>query len=99
MAHVLTTEAVHLALGPVAVDGDRHVPERAELVVFAHGSGSSRFSRRNRAVAKVLEHAGFGTLLLDLLTREEEAEDERTTEYRFNIPLLGERVIGAVDWV
>jgi putative phosphoribosyl transferase len=100
MAHALTTEAVHIELGPVAVDGDLHVPERATgLVVFAHGSGSSRFSRRNRAVAKVLEHAGFGTFLLDLLTPEEEAEDERTTYYRFNIPLLGERVIGAIDWV
>jgi putative phosphoribosyl transferase len=100
MAHAVTTEAVHIKLGAVAVDGDLHVPERAAgLVVFAHGSGSSRFSRRNRAVAKVLEHAAFGTLLLDLLTPEEEAEDERTAEHRFNIPLLGERVVGAVDWV
>jgi dienelactone hydrolase len=68
-------------------------------VVFAHGSGSSRFSRRNRAVAKVLEHAGFGTLLLDLLTRDEEAKDERTGEYRFDIPLLGQRIVGATDWL
>ena len=94
-----TTEAVHIEVGPVALDGDLHLPVHAAgLVIFAHGSGSSRFSRRNRAVAKVLEHAGFGTLLLDLLTRQEEAEDERTAEYRFNIPLLGERVVGAVDW-
>jgi putative phosphoribosyl transferase len=102
MANPRAATAVHieLELGPVAVDGDLHVPDRAAgLVVFAHGSGSSRFSRRNRAVAKVLEHAGFGTLLLDLLTREEEAEDERTAEHRFNIGLLGERVIGAADWV
>jgi putative phosphoribosyl transferase len=76
------------------VDGDLHLPEHtAGLVIFAHGSGSSRFSRRNRAVAKVLEHAGFGTLPLDLLTRDEEAEVERTAEHRFNIPLLGERVV------
>ena len=68
-------------------------------MVFAHGSGSSRFSRRNRAVAAALEHAGFGTLLLDLLTPEEEAEDERTAEHRFNIPLLGRRVVGAVEWL
>ena len=99
MANAATTEAVHIELGSVALDGDLHVPvQAAGLVIFAHGSGSSRFSRRNRAVAKVLEHAGFGTLLLDLLTRQEEAEDERTAEYRFNIPLLGERVVGAADW-
>src|SRR5688572_5322138 len=99
MASTVTIEAVRIDLGAVAVDGDLHVPVGAAgLVIFAHGSGSSRFSRRNRAVAKVLEHAGFGTLLLDLLTRDEEAEDQRTAEHRFNIPLLGQRVIGAVDW-
>jgi putative phosphoribosyl transferase len=99
MPHEMTTEAVRIELGTVVVDADLHVPAQAAgLVIFAHGSGSSRFSRRNRAVAKVLEHAGFGTLLLDLLTRDEEAEDERTAEHRFNIPLLGERVIGVVDW-
>jgi putative phosphoribosyl transferase len=100
MTNLMTAETVRIDLGPVAVDGDLHVPERAAgLVVFAHGSGSSRFSRRNRAVAKVLEHAGFGTLLLDLLTREEEAVDERTREYRFDIDMLGRRVIGATDWI
>jgi putative phosphoribosyl transferase len=102
MSRTVTAESVRINLGPVAVDGDLHVPQTPEratgLVIFAHGSGSSRFSRRNRAVAKVLEHAGFGTLLLDLLTRDEEAEDLRTAEYRFNIPLLGERVVGTVDW-
>jgi dienelactone hydrolase len=99
MAKAVTAEPVRLALGPVAVDGDLRVPERATgFVIFAHGSGSSRFSRRNRAVARVLEHAGFGTLLLDLLTQDEEMEDERTAEYRFDIPLLAERVVGAVDW-
>ena len=100
MASAVTTEAVRIEVGSVTLDGDLHVPERAAgLVVFAHGSGSSRFSRRNRAVAKILEHAGFGTLLLDLLTRDEDLEDERTAEHRFNIVLLGERVVGAVDWV
>jgi putative phosphoribosyl transferase len=100
MTRAATSEAVRIELGPVAIEGDLHVPERsAGLVIFAHGSGSSRFSRRNRAVAKVLEHAGFGTLLLDLLTRDEEARDERTAEYRFDIPLLGHRVTGAADWV
>jgi putative phosphoribosyl transferase len=99
MANAATTEAVHIEVGPVALDGDLHLPARgAGLVIFAHGSGSSRLSRRNRTVANVLEHAGFGTLLLDLLTRQEEAKDERTSEYRFNIPLLGERVVAAADW-
>jgi putative phosphoribosyl transferase len=99
MPSSVTAEAVHIDLGPVAVDGDLHVPERAAgLVVFAHGSGSSRFSRRNRAVATVIQHAGFGTLLLDLLTREEEARDAHTAEHRFDIPLLGRRVIGVADW-
>ncbi|MGH9310431.1 MAG: dienelactone hydrolase family protein, partial [Vicinamibacterales bacterium] len=100
MTNPLTNEAVRIDLGGVAVEGDLHIPEGATgLVVFAHGSGSSRFSRRNRAVAKVLEHARFGTLLLDLLTRQEEVEDERTAEYRFDIALLGRRVIGATDWL
>jgi putative phosphoribosyl transferase len=100
MTHQVAIEAVHVDLGPVVLEGDLHVPEGATgLVVFAHGSGSSRFSRRNRAVAKVLEHGRFGTLLLDLLTRDEEVTDERTAEYRFNISLLGQRVIGATDWL
>lgn len=100
MTNPVTAEAVRIDLGGVAVEGDLHIPEGAAgLVVFAHGSGSSRFSRRNRAVAKVLEHARFGTLLLDLLTRQEEVEDERTAEYRFDIPLLGRRVIAATDWL
>lgn len=93
-------EAVRVDVGVVSIDGDLRVPDRAAgLVIFAHGSGSSRFSRRNRAVAGVLEAAGFGTLLLDLLTPDEEAVDERTREYRFDIDLLGRRVVGATDWV
>jgi len=100
MAIHTTAETLRIDLGPVALDGDLHVPDGARgLVVFAHGSGSSRSSRRNRGVAKILEHARFGTLLLDLLTRDEEAVDERTREYRFDIDLLGRRVIGAADWV
>jgi putative phosphoribosyl transferase len=92
-------EAVRVDVGVVTVEGDLRVPDRASgLVIFAHGSGSSRFSRRNRAVATVLEDAGFGTLLLDLLTQQEEAVDERTREYRFDIDMLGHRVVGAADW-
>jgi putative phosphoribosyl transferase len=68
-------------------------------VAFAHGSGSSRFSRRNRYVASVLNVAGLGTLLLDLLTPDEEAIDERTRHLRFDIPMLADRMVGAVDWI
>ena len=99
MAHHATHEAVRLEVGPVACDGDLGIPERATgLVIFAHGSGSSRFSRRNQSVAARLEAAGFGTLLLDLLTPQEAAIDESTREYRFDIELLGRRVVGAADW-
>jgi pimeloyl-ACP methyl ester carboxylesterase len=69
------------------------------MVVFAHGSGSGRLSPRNTAVADVLHRAGFGTLLIDLLTAEEEREDLVTRRLRFDIPLLAERVIGAIDWL
>jgi pimeloyl-ACP methyl ester carboxylesterase len=69
------------------------------VIVFAHGSGSGRFSPRNTAVSDVLVDAGFGTLLLDLLTAEEEREDLITARLRFDIRLLGERVIGAIDWL
>jgi dienelactone hydrolase len=97
-AHVSAT-AVAVDVSGAVLSGDLRVPLHAKaLVVFAHGSGSSRFSRRNRAVAGVLEGAGFGTLLLDLLTPEEEIVDERTREYRFDIELLAERVFGAIAW-
>jgi dienelactone hydrolase len=91
--------AVQIRAGAALIDGDLVVPARAVgLVVFAHGSGSSRFSRRNRTVAQILENGGFATLLLDLLTREEEAIDLRTREYRFDIDRLGHRVVAAIDW-
>jgi pimeloyl-ACP methyl ester carboxylesterase len=100
MAGSAAHESVRIEQAAVTLDADVRVPVKAAgLVVFAHGSGSSRFSRRNRAVAGVLEAGGFATLLLDLLTREEEAVDERTREYRFDIELLGRRVVGAADWV
>ena len=84
----------------VGVAGVLTLPPRAGgMVVFAHGSGSGRLSPRNTAVADVLHRAGFGTLLIDLLTAEEEREDLATRRLRFNIPLLAERVIGAVDWL
>ena len=99
MSRIAINDSVHIDLGRATLEGDLEMPARATgLVIFAHGSGSSRFSRRNRAVAEALRRHGFGTLLLDLLTRQEEVEDERTSEYRFDIPLLGTRVIGAADW-
>lgn len=69
------------------------------IVVFAHGSGSSRFSRRNQAVAAFLREAGLGTLLFDLLTSDEERVDVVTREHRFDIPLLSTRLADAVRWV
>ncbi len=79
--------------------GDLRVPLVARgLVIFAHGSGSSRFSARNRQVAEFLDRQGFATLLLDLLTSQEEAIDARTREYRFDIERLGPRVSAAADW-
>ncbi|MGQ0717636.1 MAG: dienelactone hydrolase family protein [Pseudonocardiales bacterium] len=80
--------------------GDLAVPARAVgIVVFAHGSGSSRHSRRNRAVAEILQRSGFATLLLDLLTEAEEQMDARTAELRFNIGLLAGRVSTAVEQI
>jgi dienelactone hydrolase len=100
MASEAVHEAIRMDFAGVTLDGDLRVPHRAAgLVIFAHGSGSSRFSSRNRAVAGVLEGAGFATLLLDLLTPTEESVDEQTRQHRFDIDLLGRRVVGATDWV
>jgi putative phosphoribosyl transferase len=86
--------------GGVALAGDLVVPEGAKgLVVFVHGSGSSRRSPRNRQVAAALRRGGLGTLLFDLLTDEESTADELTAELRFDIGLLGSRLVGATDWL
>ena len=91
---------VDVPVGDVALAGLLTLPPGAQgVVVFAHGSGSGRFSPRNQAVADELGRAGFGTLLLDLLTSEEEAEDLRSARLRFDIGLLGKRVVGAIDWL
>jgi len=96
----LSTSAVRIPVQDIVVEGDLLMPpDAAGLVIFAHGSGSSRFSRRNRAVARSLTGGGFATLLLDLLTREEEAIDQHTGQYRFDIDRLAERVVAAIDWV
>jgi len=73
--------------------------EATTIVVFAHGSGSSRFSGRNRYVAQRLNAAGFGTMLMDLLTVEEEHIDRGTAEYRFDISLLGDLLVRATEWI
>ena len=92
-------ESIAIPVGQGRIEADLRVPGQATcLVMFAHGSGSSRFSTRNRVVAEFLEANGFGTLLLDLLTREEEAIDVRTREYRFDIDRLARRVVLATDW-
>lgn len=94
-----SSTAVQIRAGAALLDGDLTVaPGAGGLVIFAHGSGSSRFSSRNRAVAAALVRAGFATLLLDLLTPAEEAIDERTREYRFDIARLAHRVVAAIDW-
>lgn len=90
---------VEIRAGNDLIDGDLVAPPGAAgLVVFAHGSGSSRFSSRNRAVAQVLQYGGFATLLMDLLTRQEDDIDVETREFRFDIDLLGRRVTAAIDW-
>jgi putative phosphoribosyl transferase len=91
----VTVRAESLALpGTLALP-----PEPRGVVAFAHGSGSSRHSPRNRFVAAVLREAGLGTLLFDLLSREEEAVDLRTGHLRFDIGLLAGRLVAAVDWL
>jgi putative phosphoribosyl transferase len=83
-----------------SLDGTLGIPPTATgVVLFAHGSGSSRFSPRNRLVARALRDAGLGTLLLDLLSRDEEVIDERTSEHRFDIALLAGRLLAAIDWL
>jgi dienelactone hydrolase len=91
--------AARIDLGGVALQGDLRIPEgSAALVVFAHGSGSSRFSPRNRHVARLLNQRRLATLLVDLLTPEEEVRDALSGELRFDIGLLAARLAGATDW-
>ncbi|MHB1546313.1 MAG: dienelactone hydrolase family protein [bacterium] len=80
--------------------GNLEIPPKAKsLVIFAHGSGSGRFSTRNRYVAGILNKNNLGTLLFDLLTAEEETIDNYTAEYRFNIELLAKRLVDVTDWI
>jgi putative phosphoribosyl transferase len=93
-------EIVRVTTGSVTLEGNLTLPEEARgIVLFAHGSGSSRLSPRNRYVARILNEAKLATLLVDLLTSEEEAIDVRTAHLRFDIGLLAERLVGATDWL
>jgi putative phosphoribosyl transferase len=99
MRSATAEESVVIRVANGAIEADLRVPADAQgLVIFAHGSGSSRFSRRNRAVAEFLDRQRFATLLVDLLTHAEEVVDMQTRQHRFDIELLGRRVVVATNW-
>jgi len=92
--------SVHIRAGNVDLEGELRVPEHATgIVIFAHGSGSSRFSPRNQFVAQVLRNAHVGTLLFDLLTAEEEREEQYTHHLRFDIGMLARRLVDTHEWL
>ncbi|AOJ11182.1 hydrolase [Burkholderia sp. ABCPW 14] len=96
----MQTQEVRIPIGKVELNGILATPEHAPgIVVFAHGSGSSRLSPRNQEVAAVLQRAGLATLLFDLLTVEEQRRDAVTAEYRFAIAFLARRLVSALDWL
>src|SRR5438105_502583 len=98
MAQAITEEGVKIP--PVGLSGDLVIPAKATgIVLFAHGSGSSRHSRRNRYVAGILQEGSLATLLLDLLTEAEEEVDLQTSHLRFDIGLLAGRLGEATDWL
>lgn len=104
MQYKQTTEdiaqTIEIPIKQISITGDIYIPKSAQaIIIFAHGSGSSRFSPRNQYVAKQLNQAGFATLLLDLLTPTEDQEDEFSRKWRFDIALLAERLAAATDWV
>jgi putative phosphoribosyl transferase len=99
-ADTVSTSELKITAGGVVLAATFSRPKHCGgVVVFAHGSGSSRFSPRNREVAASLQAAGLATLLLDLLTPEEEQADAATRRWRFDIPLLADRLTGAIDWL
>lgn len=99
MSDLPKTHYVTIPLEDGTLEGDLTIPQRATgIVLFAHGSGSSRLSPRNQFVAQTLNKAGLATLLFDLLTRQEEVIDNITAEYRFDIELLTNRLIQSTDW-
>ncbi|MEU4237465.1 alpha/beta family hydrolase [Actinoplanes sp. NPDC026619] len=97
---MVTATTTRFPVAGTELEGDLHLPRNAHgVVAFAHGSGSTRHSPRNRRVAAELNRRGLGTLLVDLLTHEEEVDDVHTSHLRFDIGLLAERLIGLVDWL
>jgi len=91
---------VSIPTGNETINGNLEIPHGARaIVLFAHGSGSSRFSSRNTYVARLMNKQGMATLLMDLLTADEEAVDEQTAEFRFDIDLLAKRLIDATVWL
>jgi putative phosphoribosyl transferase len=96
----LGEQTIQVRAGKVRLEGNLNVPSHAKgVVLFAHGSGSSRHSPRNRAVAATLKEAELGTLLIDLLSPDEEAIDMHTAHLRFDIDLLAERLVHAAEWL
>lgn len=93
-------EVVTIPSDGVTIDGNLNIPPSAKgIVIFAHGSGSSRFSPRNTKVAREINKSGIATLLIDLLTQQEETEDIYSGEFRFNIDLLAQRLLNATKWI
>ncbi|KAI1700329.1 dienelactone hydrolase family domain-containing protein [Ditylenchus destructor] len=94
------TEDTKLVLESVEINALLTVPHQAKgMILFAHGSGSGRYSPRNQYIAQVMNNAGYATLLMDLLTEKEDETDRYTGEYRFDIELLANRMLEATDWV
>src|SRR5438874_7425810 len=94
------THAVRIPSGSISLEGELSLPDGAPgVVLFAHGSGSSRHSPRNQFVAQIIRESGNGTLLFDLLTRSEEMEDNVTARLRFDIGLLARRLVDATRWL
>src|ERR1700681_1476525 len=99
-AQTVEEQLVRIPAGTVTLAGGLTLPEQAQaIVLFAHGSGSSRLSPRNRYVARLLNEAKLATLLVDLLTLDEEVIDARTAQLRFDIGLLAERLVATTDWL
>ncbi len=95
-----SSDNISIKAGHVTLEGNISIPEGAAgIVLFAHGSGSSRLSPRNRFVAEELNKKGIATLLFDLLTPEEEVVDDQTAHLRFDIPLLAQRLVDTTDWI
>lgn len=100
MEQVKKGQIVHIPMDHQQLDGELIIPAQAKgLVLFAHGSGSSRFSPRNQFVAQCLHQNGLAVLLMDLLTQEEDMVDQQTRAYRFDIELLAERLLVVTNWL